>query len=342
MIKFEDEQKHNGFGPDIRSVEVLNDTKSTLKIEAGTDSEKPFMYRDSGSNTLFKGMRFADGNGYWIYKIKLDKPGKTCILKIDARGQYFITVTGFKETVTNENNQTLVCDGIQVTLPPEFSVPYDYQLVSYEPQTGQPIYSATIPAGKKPIVFDQKIGSGNFLFCGIPAKFMTKTVQGPDVMRSLVKYVCDKTPGMAYKESGWIKFKRGKYMIAHAIDKSCLISGTYIDTLDSNLKPVTDLILSPSQNAILCELPQGTGSTPKIVFTTYRLISKQETDTETSFTVNGPDGTMGAARIFSPNLVPADVRAGKFQDWSWDEKSHTMLIKFANSVEGTAVKIKWK
>ena len=147
---------------------------------------------------------------------------------------------------------------------------------------------------------------------------------------------------MRYAESNGITVRRGKFVIARAINAPLDVPGHYLDLLDPLMPFVTDPSLAVDTGTFLYDLDQvAEKKTPRILLTSGHIDAQSESDAETSLTLSGPSERIGVIRIFAPKQLPSSIEAAGEVESSWDADSRTLLVLHPLSPAGMKITVHW-
>ena len=139
---------------------------------------------------------------------------------------------------------------------------------------------------------------------------------------------------------------RGPYKIAAALDESVsdepyVLEGLFIDLFDPALPVLTEKVVEPGSQAFLYDLRKAPKA-PAILAAASRAYDLRKTAHTFSYTCKGPAETFNVTRIRlrrKPSSVLVDgLPAGEY---SWDDASRTLFLRFPNNPEGVRVEIRW-
>ena len=139
---------------------------------------------------------------------------------------------------------------------------------------------------------------------------------------------------------------RGPYKIAAALDESVsdepyVLEGLFIDLFDPALPVLTEKVVEPGSQAFLYDLRKAPKA-PAILAAASRAYELRKTAHTFSYTCKGPAETFNVTRILlrrKPSSVLVDgLPAGEY---SWDDASRTLFLRFPNNPEGVRVEIRW-
>ncbi|MDR0414092.1 MAG: hypothetical protein LBH84_01575 [Prevotellaceae bacterium] len=204
-------------------------------------------------------------------------------------------------------------------------------LPSTEPQTGE--YAAG--KGKVYVLREE------------PMDFVMRS-GGDAAYFSLVKKAFEEQPGAGQLETkNHLYLERGPYVIASVMDESVsseplALSGTFVDLFDPELPVLHAKTVRVGEQAFLYDVKKVTDrSKPLTLCSAARIYEEKATKNSYSFVAKAPIETSNAMRIYLPSK-PKKVRAnGAAGDYTWDEASHTCLLKFENNPDGVAVNIQF-
>lgn len=145
--------------------------------------------------------------------------------------------------------------------------------------------------------------------------------------------------------------RRGPYIVAAVMDEfqpaaPLKIKGPVIDLFDPSL-PVLDVKeVVPGKQAFLYDINAAGTAKAKILAAASRAYDEKLTDKTFSFTVKSPTKTNNAMRIklpAQPQQVTLTKDGSPLELWeqTWDAKTKTVLLRFANYSEGVSVTINW-
>ncbi len=159
----------------------------------------------------------------------------------------------------------------------------------------------------------------------------------------------------AYEEdahAGQLEFKnylslqRGCYEIIAVMDESVSDEplrkvGLFIDLFDPELPVLEYKRINPGQQAYLINLDRvRNDGTPQVLASAGREYDETWDGDTYSFISKAPKNTTNVMRILLPYRPSEVFIDGQEQPLDWNEKSHTLRVKFENSPEGIKVVIK--
>ena len=209
--------------------------------------------------------------------------------------------------------------------------------------------SAVKPEGAKPlykllwntVAWERDTGAGSVIGLGLEPYALSKC-GGAKLLRAIVKYAAEKR-GIAYAESNLLTGTRGRYVMAHALDRPETLTGRYIDLFDPRLPVLSQKEVAPHSSAFLYDAA-GLGG-PGIWVSTGEIIGKTEEANRTVYTVAGPSMSVGATRLGGGGLLPSKITAydgaGRAHGVTADWRGGTLLIRHGNLPEGLTVAVEW-
>lgn len=225
-----------------------------------------------------------------------------------------------------------------------FSISKDFPLTLYQTTTALPIYQ--VGRSNLSLVFEQKIGRGYLVFVGLPSQFFAESEFSDKFLRQLVKYALVNKLRDKYKEPGYMKIRRGKYLIARSLSQPLTLKGKYLNLYDYRLGIIKDKKLKPGEGAFLIDLSRLDLSYPRLLASAGRIACLKEEKRLTQFVASGPEGIRNYTRIFSGKFKVEEILAatlkGEKQEIDWQEEGKTFLLNFDNQPEGLAVRIVWR
>jgi hypothetical protein len=147
--------------------------------------------------------------------------------------------------------------------------------------------------------------------------------------------------------------ERGAYIIASVMDESVSseplqLSGIFIDLFDPTLPVLQKKLIQPGEQAYLYDISKiKDRKTPHVLCGASRVYDEVFKKSFYSFVAKSPLNTTNVSRIFIPqkpkNITIKDHTGKVISDAenSWDELSHTSLVKFENNPDGITVEVRW-
>ncbi|MBT9145833.1 MAG: hypothetical protein DDT42_01710 [candidate division WS2 bacterium] len=224
-----------------------------------------------------------------------------------------------------------------------FGISPRYTLMGYKTSDTVSLFSTQ--EGYK-VIWEKELGRGAFIYAGVPSKFFAHHRNNAQVLRELVRYACEKG-GILYEEQHYVKLRRGKYAIVRALDGAVSVPGKYLNLFGYDLPVVIDPSFLPGQGGLLYDISGYSDyDVPRILFSSLRLVQKNETRETTSFTIHSAQGTTAVCRIYGGKHFPKSIKAyQQNQPWPvdsiWNSDTKTLLIKFDGHVGGIKVEINW-
>jgi hypothetical protein len=115
----------------------------------------------------------------------------------------------------------------------------------------------------------------------------------------------------------------------------------FIDLFDPELPVLEYKRINPGQQAFLINLERvRKNGTPQILASASREYEISWDGRSYSFVSKAPKNTTNVMRILLPKEPLSVSIGGKDTEWDWDERSHTLKMKFENSPEGIKVVIR--
>jgi len=191
------------------------------------------------------------------------------------------------------------------------------------------------------VAWEQDAGAGAVIGLGLEPFALSKR-GGAKLLRSIVRYAAEKR-GVAYEESNLLTGTRGRYIMAHALDRSEKITGQFIDLFDPRLPLLNEKEIAPHSSAFLYDVTGLNG--PGIWYSTGEIIGRTEEADRTVYTIAGPVLSIGATRLGGGVLLPSKITAydgeGRAHGLTADWRDGTLLIRHGNLPEGLTVAVEW-
>jgi hypothetical protein len=171
---------------------------------------------------------------------------------------------------------------------------------------------------------------------------------------ALVKKAFETTPNTGKLETkNNFYLERGPYIIAAVMDESVsseplALTGLFIDQFDPTLPVLKNKTIKPGDQAYLYNLAQlKEKSKPSVLCGGARIYNEVSKPGAYSFVAKGPVDTYNIMRIYLPQqpkkvkIIATDNNNISHDSNTWDESSHTYLVKFENSPDGVSVVINY-
>ena len=191
------------------------------------------------------------------------------------------------------------------------------------------------------VAWEKDAGQGTVIGLGLEPYALSRR-GGAKLLRSLVNYAAGKC-GAVYGESNLLTGTRGRYVMAHALDRPGTLSGQFIDLFDPRLSVLSQKEIAPHSSAFLYNTAGLAG--PGIWVSTGEIIGKTEEPARTVYTIAGPSISIGATRLGGGALLPSSVTAydgdGQAHSVTADWANGTLLVRHGNLPEGLTVAVEW-
>jgi len=144
----------------------------------------------------------------------------------------------------------------------------------------------------------------------------------------------------------YLSLERGYYDLIAVLDESVSEEpvrkeGLFIDLFDPELPVLEYKRINPGQQAFLINLERVRKNGPPQILASAGREYEMSWDGRTySFVSKAPKNTTNVMRILLPKEPLSVSIGGKDTEWDWDERSHTLKMKFENSPEGIKVVIR--
>jgi len=213
--------------------------------------------------------------------------------------------------------------------------------VTYRDSGARPLYANRQDA----LLSERRSGDGVILFCGLPPWRFARVKEGAGQLRALVRYGMSKTRGPAYAERGYLKLRRGRYVIAKTFDRSLTLPGRYVDVLQATLPVVENVSLKPDQLAVLRDVGPDVAGGPRLLFSSSCVEWKAETPDRLRLIVSGAEGVTGTCRVFTAGRkvksLKAATDAGRPVEVESRAEGDTLLLRYSNAPFGVALDLAW-
>ena len=337
FLKFEDSIPADGWGPWIGSLRLIgtrNGKPLDVIIKPGSPQEASLITTDTGSG--FDGTaRFVDAANVLVYRFQFD-PGTPATVEVQVGNQYKISAAPAPATVAPRLAPTDACDFTQ-SLPdtPLFGATRVY---AYHDLGGQPLVVSDSGA----VMAEAPVGQGRVLVCGLPAATFTKSPAADQLLRDLVKHMCQHTIGMAYREQERLGIRRGDYQVVKTFAAPAQVAEPTMDLMSADLAVSATRTVAPNDLAILKRLPRQTGAAPVIAATSVCLEWQQTQGNELRLIASGAHGVPGVIRLVTGGkqlTIAARDASGKEREVRVEPQGDTTLLRFDSEPQGMGMRI---
>ncbi|MGC9054028.1 MAG: hypothetical protein ACP5KS_09115, partial [Candidatus Hydrogenedens sp.] len=195
----------------------------------------------------------------------------------------------------------------------------------------------TLWGDKEPDEDMTQVGKGYVRWIKRSPSILSLDNEGAEHLLNWVKELSNKS-GINVDYKNYIHLKRGPYHICSVLDESVSdlpykISGKFINLFNPELKVEEDVLLYPSNRALLLDINslQSKKRVPSIIASAGRIRSQKVGGNRFHFTVRGPSGIPGKVVIFyekqPQKIVTSDMT--EFQQY-YDSKNHLLYIDFTH------------
>lgn len=343
-VRFEDVSKQDGWGPYLVSAELRIGGQIAASFLAGSEMETRFLVEERDSK--FNGTaRFADGEGYWVYRFNNLPQGNVPItLTLDMGNGFLVKARpspppGPLLEAVDRVSEPL---GRRVA---QLRVPRAYPLTLYAPPPGATsLYRIKDDAQyRTPPVWEAPVGQGTVTFVGVAPGYLSATAQSAAWLRALAGRAYEKAGGL-YREQPYFLARRGPYTAIRTLARKQMVPGRFVNLLDANLPVVEDPEVPAHGLAFLMEVGPSKGA-PRVVAVSGRLRARSEQPRATSFLAQGPARTDGAARLWKGGRQVKGVKAftvfGAPLAASVRVEGDTLLVRYPNDPDGVVVRVVW-
>jgi hypothetical protein len=337
-LKFEDTIKENGWGPWIGSI-ALDGTRDGkpihLTVKPGTAEEAVLIATDTGSG-LAGDARFVDGQNVVVYRVAFDR-GTRAEARVDIGNQYCVSVASAPAR-SDMSLQRVAGSSLGQMLDPAAAEGVS-GLLSYPGIDAEP----ALKASDTPVVAERAVGNGRVLVCGLPAAHFAKSPAADAMLRSMVRYECERPGGIAYKEQEHIGIRRGAYRIVKTFDRAAPIDEPAIDLLSPELAIRPAGPLGPDDLAILKRLPEAPTAAPVVAACSDCIEWSGTTGNELRVILSNASGIHGVMRVMTGGRsISAEARdtAGQTRLVRIEPQGVSALLRFDSQPMGLAIKVR--
>jgi len=191
--------------------------------------------------------------------------------------------------------------------------------------------------------FEACYGKGHVIFFGVSPVFFAQSFSGANVIRSLIRYACEEKLGIPYREQGYLKLRRGRYVIVQSLEEDMVLKGKFLDLFDTRIRLVEGFKVPRRGSALLYAVEDLLDDhRPRLLFSSHKLVSKKERSREIVFSVKGPLKTRGVSRIALNGNKLSSITARGPEVGSpllnCDQEDDTLYVCFENYPQRITVK----
>ncbi|MEP6757170.1 MAG: hypothetical protein ABJA67_16820 [Chthonomonadales bacterium] len=337
-VRFSDISPKDGWGASLFFAELRLNGTLAAAFRAGSEIETRFLAEEHGSG--YNGeARFADKNGYWVYRFDNLPPGSRPELTVDLGNGFKVEATGGgpRGQLLRTNDNTFDRTVRAVRLPT--TVPISSIKM---PAEAKDIYA--LANGTAPVIGEAKVGSGSLIYAALPPSIFSLTAQNSRWLRELVRHAVERT-GTKYVEKSAMVAKRGGMLGVKTLGQELNLEGKYVNLLSPTLAVEEDPTVPAKSYALYRSIPESL-TTPKILVVSGKIVADSERATATAFLVKAPEGTEGVARLSKANKTVVGVKAttifGEPIAVNTYVDKETLLIRYENRADGVVIRVGWK
>jgi len=222
------------------------------------------------------------------------------------------------------------------------SLPSGGPVFAYHVRSAKVIYG-TQKTGAA-VVFEQRVGRGRVLYCGISPESLARSRFGANVIRSVAEYLSRRDGGV-WQARDRISQQRGPYTVAYATQDNVLLEGPAIDLFDAELPLIEMKRLDTGEYAFLYRvdpLPKQ----PTLLYSGSRIANIERGSQQLKFHATGPFQTLGVSAIYLPQGVPMFASArdavtanDQLVTWEWNPERSVLMVKYRHAAKRHEVEI---
>lgn len=219
------------------------------------------------------------------------------------------------------------------TAPNRFAVPRDALFAHLG-------LDAKTPAGT------HQVGKGLLIFEEVSPASLTYLPDGGGRVRKAVERACGAVK-LPYRETNSLVLRRGSYVVAAGLDESLStppleLSGHFVNLFDGGLPILKSVSLKPGTRWLLLDLDRERAKSPAILASACKITGEHKAEGAFRFYAEGPDKIEAVVRIglaTAPKFVTVDDEPLPAGARTWDQETHTLLLRFPNSARGRWIAI---
>jgi hypothetical protein len=338
FVKFEDAIPGDGWGPWIGSLRLIgtrNGKPLGAIVKPGTPLEAALIASDTGSGYTGTA-RFVDGAHVLIYRFEFDA-GTPAAIEVQVGNQYRISAAPAPPVATHLLTPAGACDFAGAL--PDAPLLGAKRAYAYPALGGQPL----VVAGSGVVIAEATVGKGSVLVCGLPAATFAKSPATDDLLRALVRHVCQRGEAIAYREQERIGIRRGDYQVLRTFAGTASVEEPTIDLMSADLAVSSTRTLGPHDLLILKHLPRQTGPAPVIAASSTCIEWQQAMGEELRLITSGAAGVPGVMRLVTGGkglTVSAQDASGNARGVRVEAQGTTALLRFDSQPQGLGMRIR--
>jgi len=184
----------------------------------------------------------------------------------------------------------------------------------------------------------QPVGEGYVRVLSEKPRDLPQRSDGADTVLALAQDMLARL-GEELRTQNYLRIQRGPFVVAAVLEESSVsgeplrLEGRLVDLFDAKLPVVAEKVLQPGDRALLYDIDwaQRHGLGPKVLAAAARVRDESAGSDGFAFTVRGPEGTSGCARLVLPQRPSAvESEPPTACEQAWDERSSTLWLAFDN------------
>ncbi len=209
-------------------------------------------------------------------------------------------------------------------------------------------------ASASPVTGEYPCGKGKVYVIREEPKDFVLNTDNDKIYFTTIQKAFETTPNKGKLETkNSLYLERGPYVITSVMDESTstdplALKGVFIDLFDPTLPVLQSKTVNPGEQAFLYDVAKVKNKKqPAVLCGASRIYDEVSKKDFYSFVAKSPAQTDNVSRVYLPKQ-PKEVKvknaAGELiadARHSWDEVSHTCLVKFENNPDGVTVELKW-
>lgn len=202
-----------------------------------------------------------------------------------------------------------------------------------------------VKLGICPVMGENAVGKGKLAYYPVSPARITLTAAAAEEWQQFVR----KTAAPDYQWRSHFHMKRGPYRIACNMEEGMkeqplVLSGTFVDLLENDFPILREKVLQPGENALLFDLDAVKGEKVRIIGTSARIFSMDETEEGYLLTCKAAaDITVHMRLKLDRKITTATAtdETGRVLtvDCCWDEVTSTVLLAFESTNSMTTIQL---
>ena len=189
------------------------------------------------------------------------------------------------------------------------------------------------------------VGKGVVLRAALSPSALSHRADGGETLRALLRQAASAV-ALQWSETNALVLRRGAYVIGAGLDESApgarpvTLRGRFVDLFDPALPISHAVALTAGRRVLLLDLDAANRPEPRVLAAAFRVRDERVEGDRLRFLAEGIGETNAVARIAVGSAPERILVNGQPFQGDYDDDSHTVLLRFPNSVTPVPVEIR--